>query len=270
MAILITLGAANAFGLIYIRRILNDNVASNEPQNINSRPKHDGKRSKVWKTTLEGEVKSQSSAVSPAFEAIKVESNAKSVVDESEREFKDGQPKISNGTVHLDGMKPYSCECVTINNRGFSVTHMTDSSCTTHHETGPNFYIKVITSDLIGDLLRANEFCPFPATKFEFSGENLGRMRAYSGYHAAATGGDGRPIEELTVFISLDEAGLELSMTGLTGHIFENDCGTKWERFIKKNFSITLNMPIQEIPSVADVRTDDHVFERKYLNRQES
>ena len=180
------------------------------------------------------------------------------------------EKNVKNGLVWLQDMKSYECHHISLTGTGFSVSHMVDEEGSRYSEDGPNFVLAPITSGLIRDLLFSRMFEAFDSEKFEFSGPILGRVRAYSGYHAAANGGDSRPIETIAMNISFSEVGLIVGIKGQAGHIFENDCSSKDKQFITRRYSIDFQVAVENIPPLIDVRSAKNIFERKYLGTNEA
>lgn len=133
-------------------------------------------------------------------------------------------------------------------------------------ETGPHFTFCAVNSRLLRDAIFSHLCYDFelPCT-YQFVGPVLGYVRAYSGYAAASSGGDQRPIEQIDLSVNLDKDGLAVEITGRAGHIIEIDCCSKNERFTKKQFSVSFAIDIPLIPAVIDIRTGENVFERRFL-----
>lgn len=176
---------------------------------------------------------------------------------------------VINGHVYLEGMQPYQCQIIALTSHGLSIRHYENEDDSRFSENGPNFSFDTITSRLFSSLLHRNNFEPFSNINYDFSGSYLGSVRAYSGYTAAADGGDSRPIEKINMLVGFSEIGLSVLITGQAGNIDENDCLSREQQFIKKQFSVSFDMAHQNIPYVIDVRSVGNHFEKKFLGNNE-
>ena len=133
-------------------------------------------------------------------------------------------------------------------------------------DIGPHFTFSTVNSRLLSYAISSHLCYDFELPcAYQFAGPVLGYVRAYSGYAAASSGGDQRPIEQLDLSINLDKDGLAVKISGRAGHIIEMDCGSKNEQFTKKQFSVSFVIDIPLIPAVIDIRTGSNVFERRFL-----
>lgn len=161
---------------------------------------------------------------------------------------------VINGHVYLEGMQPYQCRIISLTSHGLSIRHYDNADNSRLSENGPNFNFDIINSRLFSSLLRRHNFEPFSNINYNFSGPYLGSVRAYSGYTAAADGGDSRPIEQVNMLVGFSEIGLSVLITGEAGHIDENDCFSRQQQFIKKEFSVSFEITHQNMPDVIDMR----------------
>lgn len=177
--------------------------------------------------------------------------------------------KTKIGRATYDGQTCYEFGKCHLTRSGLSVSRFEDEH--RFAEFGPHFSFAVVNSKLLQGMIFSHLCYSFtlPCT-YRFSGPVLGYLREYSGYSAAASGGNQRPIEQLTMVGNLSEQGLSLDISGVAGHIIEGDCASKDQQFIKKNFSVSLLIDPSFIPPVIDIRTAGNIFERRFLGKNET
>ena len=168
------------------------------------------------------------------------------------------------GKASFEGFSPFEFDKCRLTRYGLSISRYEGKSPNT--TTGPHFSFFVVNSNLLGPMI-IGHLCSglvLPCT-YQFSGPVLGNFRACSGYDAASSGGDGRPIEQITMIGNLNKDGLSIDISGMAGHIYDADCSSKDQQFIKKNFSASLIIDPRYLPPVIDIRTYGNIFERRFL-----
>lgn len=172
--------------------------------------------------------------------------------------------KTKIGKATFEGEAAYEFEKYHLTRYGLSVSRFEDDRRFSDH--GPHFSISAVNTTLLRNMIFSHlRYALAIPSKFEFSGPVLGYARTYIGYSAAASGGDQRPITQLTMVGDLKQEGLSLDISGTAGHIFDEDCGSRREQFLTKHFSISLLIEPLYLPPIIDVRTGDNVFEKRFL-----
>lgn len=168
------------------------------------------------------------------------------------------------GKASFDGQSSYDFEKFHLDNHGLLVWKF--ESPHRQDEIGPHFGFSIINSVLLKNAIFSHLVYDFELPcNYRFCGPVLGYVRGYSGYAAASSGGDQRPIEEINLTVDLSNAGLSIEISGKAGHIVEMDCCSKEQRFTKKDFAVSLLIDIPLVPTVVDIRTGANVFERRFL-----
>ncbi|KAB2926916.1 MAG: hypothetical protein F9K30_05225 [Dechloromonas sp.] len=174
-----------------------------------------------------------------------------------------------SGKASFEGCSPFEFDKCHLTRYGLSISRFKRKDIDST-SSGPHFSFSVINSTLLREMIvsHLSSGLPLPCT-YQFLGPVLGRFRECSGYDAASSGGNGRPIEQITMIGNLNQYGLSIEINGVAGYIFEDDCGSKGQQFTKKNFSVSLIIDPLYLPPVIDIRTHGNIFERRFLGTDE-